>query len=49
MVFDIVVCGFSRVTNYRDSFAAEVRNNGVDGLIKSLQAKNKSGDSVSAK
>jgi phospholipid transport system substrate-binding protein len=48
-VYDIEVSGISLVTNYRDSFAAEVRNNGVDGLIKSLQAKNKSGDSVSAK
>jgi phospholipid transport system substrate-binding protein len=48
-VYDIEVGGISLVTNYRDSFAAEVRNNGVDGLIKSLQTKNKSGDSVSAK
>jgi phospholipid transport system substrate-binding protein len=37
------------VTNYRDSFAAEVRNNGIDGLMKSLQAKNKSGEATSVK
>jgi phospholipid transport system substrate-binding protein len=43
-VYDIEVGGISIVTNYRESFAAEVRNNGIDGLIKSLQAKNKSGE-----
>jgi phospholipid transport system substrate-binding protein len=45
-VYDIEVGGISIVTNYRESFAAEVRNNGIDGLIKSLQAKNKSGDTA---
>lgn len=40
-VYDIEVDGISLVINYRDSFAAEVRNGGIDGLIKSLQAKNK--------
>ena len=48
-VYDIEVGGISLVTNYRDSFAAEVRNNGIDGLIKSLQAKNKSGEAASVK
>lgn len=48
-VYDIEVGGISIVTNYRESFAAEVRNNGIDGLIKSLQTKNKSGDTVSVK
>lgn len=48
-VYDIEVGGISIVTNYRDSFAAEVRNNGIDGLIKSLQAKNKSGEVASVK
>ncbi|MCX7161808.1 MAG: ABC transporter substrate-binding protein [Betaproteobacteria bacterium] len=48
-VYDIEVGGISLVTNYRDSFASEVRNNGFDGLIKSLQAKNKSGEAASAK
>ena len=43
-VYDIEVGGISIVTNYRESFASEVRNNGIDGLIKSLQAKNKSGE-----
>ncbi len=43
-VYDIEVGGISIVTNYRESFAAEVRSNGIDGLIKSLQSKNKSGE-----
>lgn len=41
-VYDVVVAGVSLVTNYRDSFNAEVRANGVDGLIKSLASKNRS-------
>lgn len=48
-VYDIEVGGISLVTNYRESFAAEVRNGGIDGLIKSLQAKNKSGEATSVK
>ncbi len=43
-VYDIEVGGISLVTNYRESFATEVRNTGIDGLIKSLQAKNRSAD-----
>jgi phospholipid transport system substrate-binding protein len=41
-VYDVVVANVSLVTTYRDSFAAEVRNGGIDGLIKSLQNRNKS-------
>lgn len=41
-VYDIEVDGISLVINYRGSFAAEVRQGGIDGLIKSLQAKNHS-------
>lgn len=48
-VYDIEVGGISLVTNYRESFASEVRNNGIDGLVKSLQAKNKSGEASSVK
>lgn len=48
-VYDIEVGGISLVTTYRDSFAAEVRKSGIDGLIKSLQAKNKSGEATSVK
>ncbi|WP_412479093.1 phospholipid-binding protein MlaC [Azonexus sp. IMCC34839] len=41
-VYDVVVAGISLVTNYRDQFAQEVRANGIDGLIASIAAKNKS-------
>jgi phospholipid transport system substrate-binding protein len=39
-VYDVKVGGVSLVTTYRDTFASEVREHGVDGLIKSLAAKN---------
>ena len=42
MVYDVVVGGVSLVTNYRESFSAEIRDGGVDGLIKSLASKNHS-------
>lgn len=41
-VFDVTVAGISLVTNYREQFAQEVRNGGIDGLIASIAAKNKS-------
>ena len=41
-VFDVIVAGVSLVTNYRGSFSQEIRSGGVDGLIKSLEAKNRS-------
>ena len=41
-VYDVSVAGISLVTNYRDQFAHEVRNGGIDGLIKAIAAKNKS-------
>ena len=41
-VYDVVVAGISLVSNYRDQFGQEVRNGGVDGLIASIAAKNKS-------
>lgn len=43
-VYDIEVGGISLVTNYRESFASEVRKSGIDGLISSLQAKNRGSD-----
>ena len=42
-VYDIEVDGISLVVNYRESFAAEVRNGGIDGLVKTLQGKNRTG------
>ena len=41
-VYDVIVAGISLVTNYRDQFAQEIRNGGVDGLIAAVAAKNKS-------
>jgi phospholipid transport system substrate-binding protein len=40
-VYDIKVGGVSLVTTYRDTFASEVKEGGVNGLIKSLAAKNR--------
>lgn len=41
-VYDVTVAGISLVTNYRDQFGQEVRNGGIDGLIASVAAKNRS-------
>lgn len=40
-VYDIVIEGVSLVTNYRGQFSQEVRQNGMDSLIKKLADKNK--------
>ena len=40
--YDVTVGGVSLVTNYREEFNNAIRESGVDGLIKTLQAKNKS-------
>ena len=40
-VYDVIVGGISLVTNYRESFAQEVRSGGIDGLIQSVANKNK--------
>ncbi len=45
-VYDMEVSGVSLVTNYRSSFAYEIQQGGIDGLIHSLQVKNKSVDSA---
>jgi phospholipid transport system substrate-binding protein len=46
-VYDVEVAGASLVTNYRSSFSQEIQKNGVEGLIRSLQAKNKTGAAAS--
>jgi len=43
-VYDVKVGGVSLVTTYRETFANEVRENGIDGLIKSLSTKNRQSD-----
>ena len=40
-VIDVVVENLSLVTNYRSSFASEVSRSGIDGLIKTLDEKNR--------
>ena len=41
-VYDVSVAGISLVTNYREQFGQEVRNGGIDGLIKVITTKNNS-------
>jgi phospholipid transport system substrate-binding protein len=40
-VFDVKVAGVSLITTYREDFANQVRDSGVDGLIKTLATKNR--------
>src|ERR1700682_3710355 len=40
-VYDVMVGGVSLVANYRTEFNNVVRESGIDGLIKNLQAKNR--------
>jgi phospholipid transport system substrate-binding protein len=40
-VYDVIIGGVSLVTTYRDTFVQEVRQTGVDGLIKMLADKNR--------
>ncbi len=48
-VYDVNVAGISLVTNYRDQFTQEIRNGGMDGLIQTVAAKNKSLESTLVK
>ncbi len=40
-VYDVVVDGVSLVSNYRGTFAAEIRKGGIEGLIASLASHNR--------
>jgi phospholipid transport system substrate-binding protein len=42
-VFDVVIDNASLVNNYRTSFATEIRQNGIDGLIAKLGEMNRKG------
>jgi phospholipid transport system substrate-binding protein len=44
-VFDVTVDGMSLVLNYRTTFSQEIANNGIDGLISRLAAKNHTSES----
>lgn len=43
-VYDVKVAGVSLILAYRDSFAATVRAEGIDGLLRALQEKNRQSD-----
>ena len=43
-VWDVRVAGISLVANYRSEFDNQVREGGIDGLIKALRSKNQSLD-----
>lgn len=43
-VWDVRIAGISLVANYRTEFDNQVRSGGIEGLIKTLQAKNRSLD-----
>lgn len=43
-VYDVVVDNVSLVTNYRSSFNSEIRQSGIDGLIKTLADKNRTAE-----
>lgn len=44
-VFDVKVAGVSLITTYKEDFANQVREAGLDGLIKTLAAKNRQAES----
>ena len=43
-VYDVKISGASLAATYRDTFAEEVRNHGIEGLINLLSAKNRQND-----
>jgi phospholipid transport system substrate-binding protein len=43
-VYDVKISGASLAATYRDTFAEEVRNHGIEGLIDSLSSKNRRND-----
>jgi len=40
-IYDVNILGVSLVENFKNSFASEINQNGVDGLIKALTDRNK--------
>jgi phospholipid transport system substrate-binding protein len=42
-VYDVVIDGASLVTTYRGSFNDQIQRAGIDGLLKTLQERNRSG------
>lgn len=48
-VYDVVIDGASLVTTYRGSFNDQIQKGGIDGLVKTLQARNGAGAAAPAK
>ena len=48
-VYDVRVAGASLIINYRNLFAQEIQQNGIDGLIKSLKEKNSANVAIDPK
>jgi phospholipid transport system substrate-binding protein len=42
-VYDVIIDGVSLVSNYRSSFATEIRRGGISGLIQALKNRNQTG------
>lgn len=40
-VYDVIVENLSLVTNYRGSFSSEIARSGIDGLIRTIEEKNR--------
>jgi len=47
-VYDVSIDSVSLVTNYRSSFAATIRQSGIDGLIKTLATQSARGEAAPA-
>src|SRR5262249_14320116 len=48
-IYDVNVLGVWLVENYKNSFASEINQGGIDGLIKSLTERNKQGGDAGKK
>ena len=47
-VYDVIIDGASLVTTYRGSFNDQIQKGGIDGLVKTLQARNAGGGGAAA-
>lgn len=47
-VYDVIIDGASLVTTYRGSFNDQIQKGGIDGLVKTLQARNSGGSGSAA-
>jgi phospholipid transport system substrate-binding protein len=48
-VYDVVIDGASLVTTYRGTFNDQIQKGGIDGLVKTLQERNRSNESAPKK